>query len=135
MARFQPGNPIRGGRPAGVRNKLHHGFIEDLQREWQEHGRATVKVLRTLHPVEFCRIIAGTLPKEFHVETAMGDMSDNELDAMIERLRAQLRQEGKEPILIEGKMIEHEPAGNPTGEDTGSASESGSGTRAKKSAE
>jgi hypothetical protein len=132
---FQPGHSIRGGRPAGVRNKLHAGFLADLQREWEQHGAAVVKILRTCHPVEFARLIAGTLPKEFVVESTLAEIGDDELDAMIERMRAQLRAEGKQPILIEGKTIEHEPTGNPAGEDTGNAGKGESRTRAKKSAE
>ena len=128
---FQPGHSIRGGRPAGVRNKLHAGFLADLQREWEEHGPAVVKILRTCHPVEFVRLIAGTLPKEFVVESTLADIGDDELDVMIERLRAQLRTEGKQPILIEGKTIEYEPTGNPATEDGGNADASGSRTRAK----
>jgi hypothetical protein len=50
---------------------------------------------------------------------------------MIERLRAQLRTEGKQPILIEGKTIEHEPTGNPAAKDGGNADAGGSRTRAK----
>jgi hypothetical protein len=132
---FHPGHSIRGGRPAGVRNKLHAGFLADLQREWEHHGAAVVKILRTCHPVEFARLIAGTLPKEFVVESTLADIGDDELDAMIERMRAQLRAEGKEPILIEGKTIEHEPTGNPAGEGCGNAGKGGSRTRAEKSAE
>jgi len=135
MTLFKPGHSIRGGRPAGVRNKLHAGFLADLQREWEQHGAAVVKILRTCHPVEFARLIAGTLPKEFVVESTLAEIGDDELDAMIERMRAQLHAEGKQPILIEGKTIEHEPAGNPAGEDGGNAGESGSRTRAKKNAE
>jgi hypothetical protein len=135
MTLFKPGHSIRGGRPAGVRNKLHAGFLADLQREWQQHGAAVVKILRTCHPVEFARLIAGTLPKEFVVESTLADIGDDELDVMIERLRAQLRTEGKQPILIEGKTIEHEPTGNPAAEDGGNANESGGRTRAKKGTE
>jgi hypothetical protein len=69
------------------------------------------------------------------VESTLADIGDDELDAMIERMRAQLREEGKEPILIEGKTIEHEPTGNPAGKDTGNAGKGGSRTRATKSAE
>jgi hypothetical protein len=131
---FQAGHSIRGGRPAGVRNKLHAGFLADLQREWEQHGAAVVKILRTCHPVEFARLIGGTLPKEFVVESTLTDIGDDELDAMIERMRAQLRAEGKQPILIEGKTIDYEPTGNPAEEDGGNAGESGSRTRAKKNA-
>jgi hypothetical protein len=132
---FQPGHSIRGGRPAGARNKLHVGFLADLQREWEEHGAAVVKILRTRHPVEFARLIAGTLPKEFVVESTLADIGDDELDAVIERMRAQLRAEGKQPILTEGKTIEHEATRTPAGEDGGNAGESGSRTRAEKGAE
>jgi hypothetical protein len=51
---------------------------------------------------------------------------------MIERLRAQLRAEGKQPILLEGKTIEHESTRSPAREDGGNAGESGSRTRAEK---
>jgi hypothetical protein len=132
---FQPGHSVRGGGPAGVRNKLHAGFLADLQREWQQHGAAVVKILRTCHPVEFARLIAGTLPKEFVVESTLADIGDDELDVMIERLRAQLRAEGKQPILIEGKTIEHEHTRPSAGEDGGNAGESGSRARAEKGTE
>src|SRR5262252_3026536 len=104
MTLFKPGHSIRGGRPAGIRNKLHAGFIADLQREWEQHGAAVVKILRTCQPVEFARLIAGTLPKEFVVERTLAYIGHGVLDAMIVLLRAQIRADGNHPNLIEGNM-------------------------------
>jgi hypothetical protein len=80
---FQPGHSIRGGRPSGCSQQLHAGFLADLQREWEQHGAAVVKILRTCHPVEFARLIAGTLPKEFVVDSTLSDIGDDELVASV----------------------------------------------------
>jgi len=110
MARlFQPGHNIRGGRPAGVRNKLHTAFLADLLDEWQKHGRGVVSILRTRHPVEFAKIVAGTLPKEFVVESALDDLSDNDLDELIANIKRRLLEARKEKVALpEPRIIEHE---------------------------
>jgi hypothetical protein len=46
-------------------------------------GRQDIAHVRTCHPVEFARLIAGTLPKEFVVDSTLSDIGDDELVASV----------------------------------------------------
>ena len=100
MAKFN-GTDNRGGRPAGVRNKLSSAFLEDLLAEWREHGRGAIKIMRTEEPGAFVRVVASTLPKEFTFENVMSDISDEQLDDVIARIKEQIA--ARKPVLIEAK--------------------------------
>jgi hypothetical protein len=65
MALFQKGH---SGRPAGTRNKLTGQCLADLLAEWEEGGRAAVKIFRLEDPAGFVKAMISTLPKEFTVE-------------------------------------------------------------------
>lgn len=105
MSRFVPGHSVRGGRPAGVRNKLNSAFLEDLLAEWREHGRGAIKIMRTEEPSAFVRVVASTLPKEFTFENVMSDISDEQLDDVIVRIKEQMIAARKDkPMLIEAKV-------------------------------
>ena len=58
----------RGGRPRGVRNKVNRRFLEELFAEFEEGGRAAIRICRLEDPTKFVQICAGLLPKEFAVE-------------------------------------------------------------------
>ena len=80
-----------GGRPAGARTKLATKFLWDLLHEWEEHGPGVLRICRIEKPVEFMKIVASTLPKEFALETgALADLSDDDLAAhllILQKLR------------------------------------------------
>src|SRR5262245_28046343 len=99
--RFAPGNS-GGGRPVGARNKLNTAALTDLLAEWHEGGRAAVKAFRLEDPGGFVRAVLGTLPKEFTVETVTSDLSDEELDAALKWVSAELAKSADKP-LIEAK--------------------------------
>ena len=67
---FEKGDKIgaTGGRPKGARNKLGHAFITALQKDFEEHGETIIKVLRVESPVDYCRLVAGLVPKELEIE-------------------------------------------------------------------
>jgi hypothetical protein len=74
----------RNGRMKGSRNKLGADFLYALQREFEAHGEAAIRIVRVERPVEFLKIIAATLPKEFEItDSRMKDLSDDELDFLI----------------------------------------------------
>jgi hypothetical protein len=82
---FQPGHT---GRPKGTRNKLTSKFLEDLLADWQENGTAAIRICRIEDPVAYCKLVAGTLPRDLHIETtAVAELAEDELDRMIETLR------------------------------------------------
>jgi hypothetical protein len=72
--RFQTGN-TGGGRPRGSRNKLGEQFLEDLRDAWNEHGTAALRQCATESPEQFCKIVAGLLPRDFNLNIAV-DVAD-----------------------------------------------------------
>jgi hypothetical protein len=53
-----------GGRPRGARNKLSHAFVTALAKDFEQHGEAVIKILRRESPSDYCRLVAGLVPKE-----------------------------------------------------------------------
>jgi hypothetical protein len=100
MPKFQPGNPYGklGGRPQGARNRLAGRVFEDIFRHWCEpaasgseicKGQEALENLYREKPGEYLRLTASVLPKEFFVETAMADMDDEAIDALLQELHRQ----------------------------------------------
>ena len=106
MALFQKGQ-AGPGRTKGSRNRIAYKLIEALEKDFQEHGDETIKIARIERPVEYLRIIASVTPKEFEiVDSRLGELSDEELDVFIAKLRGQLRSgvvedagSGEEPTI------------------------------------
>jgi len=93
---FELGNTQSRGRVKGSRNRLSERFIADLQAEWEEHGTATLRLARIERPIEFVKIVASILPKEFEIsDTRMKDLSDDELDFLIGLASKRLGSVGK----------------------------------------
>jgi transcriptional regulator CtsR len=103
MAKFNS-TDNRGGRPAGTRNRLSSAFLEDLLAEWREHGKGAIRIMRTEEPSAFVRVVASTLPKEFTIENVMSDVTDEQLDDVIARIKEQMLT-AREPKLIEAKAV------------------------------
>ena len=61
---FRKGDPKRGGRKVGVRNKLSDKFLKDLHNEWQRSGEAALKILAKEDPASFAKLALGVIPKE-----------------------------------------------------------------------
>jgi hypothetical protein len=83
--RFLPGN---SGRPAGARNRLTSQLLNVLCKDFEENGEAVVKITRIERPVEYLKIVASLLPKEFAVSDAkLGDLSDDEIAQLLAQVR------------------------------------------------
>ena len=95
--------PIGGGRPRGVRNKVNRRFLEELLAEFEEGGRAAIRICRLEDPTKFVQICAGLLPKEFSVESAAADLDDDQLDELILKIRERLLEARQEVPMIEAK--------------------------------
>jgi hypothetical protein len=92
MTRFEKGHT---GRPSGSRNKLAQRVFQDIFAHWCEptggelcKGQAALELLYRERPGEYLRLTASVLPKEFVFENAVSELDDDELDRMIEMLRA-----------------------------------------------
>ena len=107
MTAFEKGRQKTGGRVKGSRNRIAYKLIEALEKDFEEHGEQAIKIARIERPVEYLRIIASVIPKEFEiVDGRLTELSDEELDVFIAKLRSQLRSpvvadvgSGEEPTL------------------------------------
>ena len=93
---FTPESAPRSGRMKSSRNKLGADFLYALQREFEQFGESVIREVRVDRPVEFLKIIASVLPKEFEItDTRMKDLSDDELEFLIELARRRLGRVGE----------------------------------------
>jgi hypothetical protein len=98
-----PGKPFtagderinKNGRARGSRNKLNADFIAALSADFDKHGEEAIRVCRVETPATYLKIIAGTLPAQFHVEAhaIVKELPDDEIDALLEAARRQLLQQ------------------------------------------
>lgn len=89
--RFKPGqsgNP--GGSAKGYRKTLSAAFLRALAADFEQHGAAAIIAARQADPLGHARIVASILPKEVELTNALDDVSDEELTALIEHLRASI---------------------------------------------
>jgi hypothetical protein len=98
--------PNGGGRPRGVRNKFSRLFLEELLGEFEEGGRAAIRICRLENPTKFVAICAALLPKEFAVESVAADLDDDQLDELILKIRERLLEAG--PMIEAKEKVEDE---------------------------
>jgi len=99
---FVKGDP-RAGRKPGSKVRLTKTFLGDVLDEWEKHGRDALRIFRIEQPDKFCTMVASLVPRELLIESVTSDLPDDELDAMIVRLREQLAKPQEQPLLIEAK--------------------------------
>jgi hypothetical protein len=107
--RWQPGesgNPA--GRLRGSRNKLSEAVICALLRDFSKHGEKAVAEVRRTQPAAYLKILALLVPREHKVEhsNALKSLSDEELEAMIEYLKASLEAQAQSAKVIDGEPVE-----------------------------
>jgi hypothetical protein len=87
------------GRTKGVRNRLAGRVFGDILEHWEEpsaknpdkcKGQIALELMYRERPADYCRLAVSVLPRELTIETSMSDMSDDDLDAMLEQLRARV---------------------------------------------
>jgi len=104
----ESGNPA--GRLRGSRNKLSEEVICALLRDFREHGQKAIAKVRRTQPAAYLKVLALLVPREHKVEhsNSLKDLSDEELEAMIEYLKTSLEAQASGSIrVIEGTI---EPA-------------------------
>ena len=79
------------GRPKGSKNRLNWAFVTALAEDFEQHGIETIRICRVEKPNEYLKIVAGLMPREFTFEdNRLGELSDEELDGVIEYARQRL---------------------------------------------
>src|SRR5262245_35195313 len=102
---FVPGHSP--SRPRGARNRLQSSFLHALASDFEAHGAAAIKICRMEEPGRYVQIIASLMPKELEVaHNAVSELSDEDLDEMIMKLRAELANAEKPMPLLEAKLVE-----------------------------
>lgn len=90
MVLFEKGRTKTGGRRKGARDRISTSFLEELAKDFEEHGAEVIKIARIERPVDYLKVVASVLPKEFEItDSRLEDISDGELDALIELARQQ----------------------------------------------
>ena len=105
---FQPGqsgNPS-GGRPGSRhRQQLNGEFIAALLRDFRHGGPKAIERVRRTQPAAYLKILALLVPREHKVEHSnpLKSLTDEELAAMVELLKASLEAKAQSAKVIEGK--------------------------------
>ena len=105
---FQPGqsgNPS-GGRPGSRhRQQLNGEFIAALLRDFRHGGPKAIERVRRTQPAAYLKILALLVPREHKVEHSnpLKSLTDEELEAMVELLKASLEAKAQSAKVIEGK--------------------------------
>lgn len=80
MSNFKPGNNASLGRKPGSRNRLQGAFVTALADDFAEFGEGVIRIARIEEPLQYLKLIASIMPKEFHItETELDTMNDDEL--------------------------------------------------------
>src|SRR5215471_2733079 len=91
---FQKGNVPKGGRRKGSRDRISTALLEAIAKDFEEFGEESIKIARIEKPVEYLKIVASLLPREFGLEiidSRMREIPDEELELLIEHAREQKR--------------------------------------------
>src|SRR6516225_5210427 len=93
------------GRLRGSRNKLSEEVICALLRDFRKHGEKAIAKVRREQPGVYLRCLTLLVPREHKVEhsNAIKDLTDEQLDAMIEYLKASLEAQAQSAKVIEGE--------------------------------
>src|SRR5262245_22538706 len=94
---WQPGvsgNPA--GRTRGSRNKLSEEVICALLRDFRQHGQKAVARVRQTQPAAYLKALVLLCPREHQVEhrNLIKELSDEQLEAMVEYLQTALEAQG-----------------------------------------
>ena len=108
---FEPG---RSGNPAGGpvgsrhRQQLNGEFIAALLRDFRHGGPKAIERVRRTQPAAYLKILALLVPREHKVEhsNSLKNLSDEQLEAMIEYLKTSLEAQAGGPVKVIEGMIE-----------------------------
>src|SRR5262245_48545881 len=107
--KFAPGwsgNP--GGSFEATRRSFNKDFLLALAADFKKHGAAAIETVRKQQPAAYMKICALLVPREMKVEhsNAIKNLTDEQLDAMIEHLTASLEAQAQSAKLIDGELVD-----------------------------
>src|SRR5260370_41065977 len=92
----------------GSRNALSEEVICALLRDFREHGEKAIAKVRRTQPAAYLKILALLVPREHKVEhnNPLKELTDEQLDAMIEHLQASLEAQAQSAKVIDGELVD-----------------------------
>src|SRR6516164_3535723 len=99
------GNPAGGPVGSRHRQQLNGEFIAALLRDFRHGGPKAIERVRRTQPAAYLKILALLVPREHKVEHSnpLKSLTDEELEAMVELLKASLEAKAQSAKVIEGK--------------------------------
>jgi 2-oxoglutarate dehydrogenase complex dehydrogenase (E1) component-like enzyme len=111
MAKLEPptdafANP--GGSLEATRRSFNKDFLLALAADFKKHGAAAIEKVRKQQPAAYMKICALLVPREMKVEhsNALKNLTDEQLDAMINYLKASLEAQVQGAEVIDSKVID-----------------------------
>jgi thiamine phosphate synthase YjbQ (UPF0047 family) len=79
-----------------------------LLRDFSKHGEKAIAKVRRTQPAAYLRILALLVPREHKVEHSnpLKELTDEELEAMIEHLKASLEAQAQGAKVVDGKLVD-----------------------------
>jgi 2-oxoglutarate dehydrogenase complex dehydrogenase (E1) component-like enzyme len=81
-------------------------------RDFRKHGEKAIAEVRRTQPAAYLKILALLVPREHKVERSnvIKELTDEELEAMIEYIEASLEAQAQSAKLIEGEAVPSLPS-------------------------
>jgi hypothetical protein len=85
-----------------TRRSFNKDFLLALAADFKKHGAAAIEKVRKQQPAAYMKICALLVPREMKVEhsNAIKNLTDEQLEAMIEHLEASLEAQAQSAKLI-----------------------------------
>src|SRR5262252_3174535 len=106
--RGRSGNPAGGPVGSRHRQQLNGEFIAALLRDFRHGGPKAIERVRRTQPAAYLKILALLVPREHKVQHSnpIKDLTDEELEAMIEFIETSLAAQAGGPVKVIEGMIE-----------------------------
>ena len=94
-----------GGSLEATRRSFNKDFLLALAADFRKHGAAAIEKVRKQQPAAYMKICALLVPREMKVEhsNAIKAMSDEQIEAAIEYIKALLEAQAQSAKVIEGE--------------------------------
>jgi len=79
-----------------------------LLRDFSQHGEKAIAKVRRTQPAAYLKILALLVPREHKVEhrNPLKELTDEELEAMIEHIKASMEAQAQSAKLIDGELVD-----------------------------
>src|SRR5262245_30428477 len=96
------------GTLEGSRRAFSADFIRTLADDFRLYGRQAIEKVRKQQPAAYMKICALLVPREMKVEhsNAIKELTDEQLEAMIEHLKASLEAQAQSAKVIDGELVD-----------------------------